>query len=483
MLKHQIHSIMNNYILGIDIGTTSVKVCIINTKDHNVEAQHGKDTQSNIPSDTGPGGNKQDVSTIISAVNLCVSKLPKQLLQKVNRIGICGQMHGIMFWRNDENQKAWEIVGKEKSVRFDIVKNRVSALYTWQDNRCDPAFLSSLPEPQSHLGLASGFGCCTLFWMVRNKPEKLKKYNCAATITDFAVSILCNLSKPVMSNQCAASWGYFNCKTNSWNTELLEKAGFPVDFLPVIKDSSQIAGHLVECWHGIPKGTPIGIGYGDIQCSVLSTLENSSDAVLNISTSAQITFVAENYVASDGPPAKSSVEYFPYFNNQYIAVAASLNGGNTLATFVKMIQQWTLELGFSVPQSKVWEKVLALSQDDAAESDLIIIPRCLGERHAPNAYGSVSNINVGNLALGKVFRALCRGLLENLHSMMPKEILQEAKIKRIVGNGSGLSRNVVLQKEVQHLYQLPLVFTKGGDAAKGAAMGAALVNDCHCKEA
>lgn len=54
--------------------------------------------------------------------------------------------------------------------------------------------------------------------------------------------------------------------------------------------------------------------------------------------------------------------------------------------------------------------------------------------------------------------------------MMPKEILQSASIERIVGNGSGLSRNKVLQREVQQLYQLPLVFTEGGDAAKGAAL-------------
>lgn len=59
---------------------------------------------------------------------------------------------------------------------------------------------------------------------------------------------------------------------------------------------------------------------------------------------------------------------------------------------------------------------------------------------------------------------------------MKKEILQEAKITRIVGNGSGLSRNSVLQKEVQRLYELPLVFTQGGDAAKGAAMAVALIS-------
>ncbi|KAL1498093.1 hypothetical protein ABEB36_008947 [Hypothenemus hampei] len=384
-------------------------------------------------------------------------------------------MHGIMFWRYIGDEKAWEIIDKEKSVRFDVRKERVSALYTWQDNRCDPEFLATIPEPQSHLRLATGFGCATLFWMVRNKPEKLQKFNCAGTITDFVIAILCDLAKPVMSNQNAASWGYFNCKLNTWNTELLEQSGFPINILPEIRDSNQVAGHLIDSWHGIPKGTPIGVGYGDIQCSVLSTLETPSDAVLNISTSAQITFVAENYKPSD-QPEKSSVEYFPYFKDNYIAIAASLNGGNSLATFVKMLQQWTLDLGFSVPQSKIWEKLLSLSEDDSSISDLIVTPTCLGERHAPDASASIKNIRVGNLGLGQVFRALCRGLLDNLHSMMPKEVLQQANITRIVGNGSGLSRNNVLQKEVQRLYELPLVFTKGGDAAKGAAMAVALVN-------
>lgn len=54
--------------------------------------------------------------------------------------------------------------------------------------------------------------------------------------------------------------------------------------------------------------------------------------------------------------------------------------------------------------------------------------------------------------------------------MMPRDVLINNNITRIVGNGSGLSRNKVLQSEVQQLYRLPLVFTAGGDAARGAAM-------------
>lgn len=89
---------------------------------------------------------------------------------------------------------------------------------------------------------------------------------------------------------------------------------------------------------------------GDLQCSVLSTLESPTDAVLNVSTSAQITFVADDYEPDVGNPQTTSLLYVPYFNNKFIAVAASLNGGNSLATFVRMLQQWSMDLGFSVPQ-------------------------------------------------------------------------------------------------------------------------------------
>lgn len=60
--------------------------------------------------------------------------------------------------------------------------------------------------------------------------------------------------------------------------------------------------------------------------------------------------------------------------------------------------------------------------------------------------------------------------------MMPKEYLVEFDIKRIVGNGSGLSRNKILQHEVEEFYKLPLVFTTGGDAAKGAALAVTSTN-------
>ena len=56
------------------------------------------------------------------------------------------------------------------------------------------------------------------------------------------------------------------------------------------------------------------------------------------------------------------IEYFPYLDNRYIATAASLTGGNSLAAFVKMIQLWADSLEIRIPRSKIWERIIHLGQ-------------------------------------------------------------------------------------------------------------------------
>ncbi|KAM3965706.1 sedoheptulokinase [Aphomia sociella] len=450
------------YILGMDIGTTSVKVCVYDPDTKELVAKQSKDTAANIPSDQGIEGNKQDVPKIVSAVHYCVSRLPRDVLRHVTKIGVCGQMHSVVLWKDG----SWEKVEKDGTViRFEAIRENMSALYTWQDSRCKPEFLESLPKPESHLKCYSGYGCATLLWMLKHKPEKLKNFKYSATVQDFVVAMLCGLDTPIMSDQNAASWGYFNTEKNEWNIDILQSIDFPVNLLPKIMKSGDFAGKLNSSWNGIPEGIPVSVAMGDLQCSILATLENEHDAVLNISTSAQLAIVVDKI--SD--LSCSTVEHLPYFKSNYLVVAASLNGGNVLATFVKMLQQWMLEFGFPIPQSKVWEKLIALGLE-APESGMTINPLLLGERNTPTAKASVENIDLSNIQLGQVFRSLCNGIVANLHFMMPKDILMKANIKRIVGNGSGLSRNAILQKAVEQNYSLPLEFTSGGDAAKGAAI-------------
>ncbi|XP_006275251.2 sedoheptulokinase [Alligator mississippiensis] len=454
--------------LGIDLGTTSVKAALVVAGETGpvVAESCSRETRARADSPAaGPQGTEQDVQRIIRAVNECLAALPQQQLQRVSRVGISGQMHGVVFWKRNQGC-SWT----ESGTGSTWEPAAVSHLVTWQDSRCSCSFLSSLPQPQSHISLATGFGCATIFWYLKNNPDFLKSYDAAGTIHDYVVAMLCDLEKPLMSVQNAASWGYFSSRSKSWNTEILRESGFPIHLLPEVGDPGVVAGRMSRGWHGIPKGAEVGLALGDFQCSVYSCLAERSDAVLNISTSAQLTVSMPcGFQPAETPDSSSSVTYFPYFDGHYLAVAASLNGGNVLAMFVNMLGQWIAELGLEVLESTLYTRTIkaALAQRDTG---LSICPTVFGERHEPEQLASVTGIAASDLSLGHVTRGLCRGIVQNLRSMLPAECLREAGVKRILGSGSALSRNEVLRQEVERAFPFPVVYGKDVDAAVGAAL-------------
>ncbi|XP_072834716.2 sedoheptulokinase [Pogona vitticeps] len=456
-------------VMGIDLGTTSVKAVLVEEADggFSVVASCAKDTRADVGSqgDVGPQRNEQDVHKIITALNECLASLPPQQLSRVSHIGVCGQMHGIMFWKTGRGCK-WTEHGD--SWRFEPAE--VSHLVTWQDARCGAHFLSSLPQPRSHLSVATGYGCATVFWYLKNSPDFLKPYDAAGTIHDYVVAMLCGHERPRMSVQNAASWGYFNTTSSHWNMDILGESHFPVRFLPEVVQPGGIAGHTSYAWHHIPKATQVGAALGDFQCSVYSCRPEDTDAVLNIGTSAQLTILMPvGFQPGDTPDPPSPVAYYPYFGNRYLAVAASLNGGNVIAVFVNMLLRWMAELGIQASESDLYPRVI---QAAAAQADpgFAICPTVFGERHTPARLASVTGIAASGLSLGHVTRALCRGVIQNLHSMLPSERLREAGVRQILASGSGLSKNEAMRQEVEKAYPFPVIYGKDASAAVGAAL-------------
>ncbi|XP_054724439.1 sedoheptulokinase-like [Uloborus diversus] len=450
-------------VLGIDIGTTTVKVCLVSARDRSVLQSASRETKSSMASELGPLGSEQDVQRICTALQFCLSRLPKEMLVRVTHVAVSGQMHGCVLWKSDNGWK------RNNFGRYET--EEVSVLYTWQDGRCSSEFLASLPEPDSHLRLSTGHGCATIFWLQRNKPDLIAQYDTAGTVQDLVVAMICGLQRPVMSAQNAAGWGYFDTETRTWNTEKLKEGGFPLHLLPEVTTAGSIVGRMPCAWYGIPEGTPVFASLGDLQCSVFSSMESESDAVMNLSTSAQLSFLLpEDFKPPPSVPT-APVEYFPYFKGRYLAVAASLNGGNVLAAFVKMLQQWTHELGLGVPESKIWERITALAQEESSiDSEMEVIPTLYGERHlSDDQRATVQNIDPHCLGLGKVSRSLFRGVIANLRSMMPREVLLKNGVTRIIGSGTALTRNPNLQRELEAQYDLPVVYGTGTDAAVGVA--------------
>ena len=132
--------------LGIDLGTTSVKICLLDT-----------DTQSEVFSTSEPtkasiigleaGKDEQDVNKIIDAVHVCLMRITDKTRADVRCIAVTGQMHGVVFW-NSESQTKLD-ASRPAAIR-------TSNLYTWQDQRATSDFLDSLPQPDSHQNLSTG---------------------------------------------------------------------------------------------------------------------------------------------------------------------------------------------------------------------------------------------------------------------------------------------------------------------------------------
>lgn len=114
------------FVLGIDVGTTSIKVSLLAKSTRDVVESFRCETEANICGDETQFA-EQDVAKILSILNHALNRLSSKFLASVSSIGVCGQMHGCVMWKGQSFQ-AFNTTG-------DILafKNNASSLITWED--------------------------------------------------------------------------------------------------------------------------------------------------------------------------------------------------------------------------------------------------------------------------------------------------------------------------------------------------------------
>lgn len=432
------------YSLGLDIGTTSCKICVVsssNEKDHVIFTEQLAHNAHIIQKDL-PSFDEQSSSKIFETVNILLEKFSSSNNNSsIKSIQISGQMHGFILWSS-------------KSPR-----EIVSPLVTWQDQRCSTEFLSSLGSSLIHL--RTGYGLATLLWLInqqKGKEDDLLKYDRAGTIADYIVTILCEnfVDNSQISTHMATSWGALN---NQWPIEHR--------LLPKIVEPGTIIGY----WK---NQIPIYVALGDLQCSVFSCQPENNEGVLNISTSAQLALAVDRQISTNDNCQDDhllSSMRVPYFKSKDLLVAASLNGGNVLSAFVHLIHSWQSSLNNSSSIDTLWSRLIELGLQSSSSTIENLSAALFGERHNPSMSASITNIRSINLSqlndIGSVFRSICQWIIKNLFEMLGKTSLE---MKNVLGTGSALMRNEVLQREIKEQVQGQVRFNEHSDAAYGAAL-------------
>lgn len=408
--------------IGIDIGTTSICGIVFDTESQKIEKSVTLPNNSFIKSDKS-FEKIQNTDVIMKTVYELFGELKAD---NIDAIGFSGQMHGIVY--TDENGRA------------------VSPLYTWQDERAAAEFKDGKSYAQT-LGCFAGYGLATDFYNEKNGllPEN-SKYLC--TIADYAVMQLCGLVKPLVHITNAASLGCFDVEKNSFTITNSR--------LPEITAEFKRAGEY--------KGIPVCVALGDNQASFIGSVSDEKNALINVGTGSQISWLSEKLVDAEG------VENRPFDGKRFLAAGCALCGGRAFAMLEKLFR----EIANLVSETDVKSAYKQIDRllENKTETTLSADCRFCGTRNDPSVRGGIFNISENNFTAAELALSVLNGMADELYQMYKNG---GKKAEKLVCSGNGIRKNAALRRIVSEMFgceiRIPL-FEE--EASFGAALAASV---------
>ena len=424
--------------IGIDIGTSSI--CGVVYDD--VQGQMRAETRENgaaITDGVPAWAFRQDAGCIFDTVRELLDEL---IAGDVASIGICGQMHGMLY--------------------IDAAGKPMSPLYTWQDGSAaqhyrDGKSYAEWLSAASGYEIATGYGLATHFYNMQtgNVPESAVKL---CTVMDFMAMSLCGKERAVCEPSNAAALGLFDKRSMQFDCQALRKAGIDPSILPDVC----LAGTVVGEYSGIPVYVPIG----DNQAAFLGSVQDKASQIhVTIGTSSQISVYTDEYLEVP------SLDTRPLPGGGYILVGAALCGGCSLALLKDFYKQVISDLtGNEICEAELYESINACA---ATQTDGMAVRTTFeGTRQDASLRGEISGIGLRNFTPGRLTKALLNGIcreLKDFYDSLPEDVRTGRTV--VVGSGNALRKNPLLVKSLSETFGLPVAMTQNQEEA---ALGAAI---------
>lgn len=448
------------YIIGIDLGTQSVKAGLVSLDSMLLEK---------VTSRPCPAGPLQNPELLWAKTKEAVSELMSGGTDvEIAGVGLSGQMHGavlydkndtiigpVINWQDERGNIPHEAFGGATAV--EIMNDAISE------------------DAASELGIdiiASGFMGVTLFHIMRTDPGLFGGISKALLPADFLRRKLAGGGAYTTDPTNAFSTGLFNTKRNRWSGDVLDSLGLPEDILPVISETTAVTCHIdagVADETGLPAGAPIVCGGGDNQMSMIGSgvCNTLSPVMINIGTSSQFCAVTADYRRIPGLDTRS------FINGLFAYVGAGLTGGMAYTWFRNTLEDDIKRLGLSFNSNYGLYRIL---DDMADEIDhgcdgLEFTPLLRGTRRNPALRASFSGISMNNFSLGHRARSVMEGVIGELLNFYT--LCGDVKSESVVGSGNGLVKSAVWRRIATQKFGMPLHVMDFENAVYGAALVAA----------
>ena len=424
--------------IGIDIGTSSICGVVYDDDRGQVRAET-RENGAAITDGVPAWAFRQDAKCILDTVRGVLDEL---ISSDVASIGICGQMHGMLY--------------------IDATGKPVSPLYTWQDGSAAQPYREGKSYAEwlsaaTGYEIATGYGLATHFYNVQtgSVPQSAVRL---FTVMDFVAMSLCGKEHPVCEPSNAAALGFFDKHNMQFDCEALRKVGIDPSILPDVRP----AGTVVGIYRGIPVFVPIG----DNQAAYLGSVQDKTSQIhVTIGTSSQISVYSDVYVEAP------SLDTRPLPGGGYILVGAALCGGCSLALLKDFYKQVVEQItGMRPSDAEVYDK---MSAGAAVQTDGIAVRTTFeGTRQDASLRGEISGISLRNFTPDRLTTALLKGICQELKDFYDRlpEAVRSGRTE-VVGSGNALRKNPLLVKSLSETFGLSVVLTKNQEEA---ALGAAI---------
>jgi xylulokinase len=452
VIKFVTGQIMAAYLLGIDIGTSSVKTAVVDAE--SAAIVHSA-TQEYPVLQPQPGYAEQNPddwwNAVVQTVRATTETIDKNA---IIGIGLSGQMHG--------------------TVCLDQTGEPMRPAIIWADTRSKPqcdALMGDLDEMARYAPgrPAAGFMGPTLMWLAQHEPETLAHAGAVILPKDEVRRRLTGEIATEVSD-AAATW-LLEIKTSQWSDWLLDACGLEHSYMPTVLQSTDIAGKLTPnaaALLGLPTGIPVIAGCADQPAQALAYgLYAPGTALVTIGTGGQV------FLPLLQPQTDPHMRFY-VFNHalpeRWYAAAAILSAGLSL--------RWLRDLLGLKDRADAYEHLskLASSSPPGAEG-LIFLPYLAGERTPhfdPQASGVFLGLRLHHHG-GHMARAVMEGVTFALNECLSLVANPNAQLRVIISGGA--SASPVWRQIQADIFNRPLTLSAG---ANHACTGAALLAGVGC---
>jgi xylulokinase len=438
------------YVIGIDLGTSAVKVLLVNQSGEVV-----KEVSKNYPLLHEKSGYSEQepevwVTQTIAGLSEILDGFPEDP-ETIEGISFSGQMHGLVLldennivlrnailWNDtrttEECQEIYEVVGKEQLLK--VTKN--------------PAL--------------EGFTLPKILWVKKHEPEIFSKIKTFVLPKDY---LRYRLSGELnMDFSDAAGTLLLNISEKKWSKEILNLLDIPEDICPALVNSHDKVGNITNEIAGVTGLSPLTsiiAGGADNACGAIgSGILKEGITLCSIGTSG----VVLSYETTSDKNFEGKVHYFNHgAPDSYYTMGVTLAAGYSLSWFKNVFaDEETFE-----------DLVQGVDSVPVGSNGLMFTPYVAGER-TPHADATIRGSFIGmdtSHERRDFVRAVMEGITYSLNESIAIFRNKGKSIETIVSTGGGTKNDTWLQIQADVFNARIIKLSSEQGPGMGAAMLAA----------